>query len=268
VCSYGTYVFLAFRTPGATLAYPRRPEQRWGANLEQGKDTEQKDLQIENNGPVAHIEEIQRQLSGHDLRQIERFRVLVRKHCFLIPVHDLRQTGKARSHLKEGALLGGVMPDVLWRLRSRPHNAHLSPQDVDHLRKFVELGFPEHAAYRRNPWITATGDAGPGRMGVHHHGSELVQQEGSAMPPHAHRAVQDESSRGQPDGQRSEDSDRKQEQAGKRGKADIKCTLRDLLNSPACLLCQREYQLPAESASNVCHRVNNVLDILIRHTRG
>ena len=126
----------------------------------------------------------------------------------------LGKTKKAGPDPKPARLGFTKQRRVVARQRPRPHQAHLTTQDIDHLRQFIEATGPEPAPEAVEP------------RGIRRppcaHGSEFQQREGRTMPPSAGLAKQDGSAQGQQNSQRQQGKDRCGEYQGQRGYAPIK----------------------------------------------
>ena len=126
---------------------------------------------------------------------------------FLLPTDgvaavDLGPAGDPWPHLMAPRLLRGVAPQVLHQKRPRPHQAHISFEDVEQLRQLIEAGGPQEAAEggqaRRVGEEGAVGTAGVG------HGAELEEQEGTAVQTGTLLAEQHRAAQSPPDGRRKQ----------------------------------------------------------------
>src|SRR5262249_31401422 len=96
------------------------------------------DLQVEPEGPVVEVPEVQ----VDSLRPADR----------LAPVH-LRPAGDARLDRQAAAVVVGVAGDLLDEIRARPDEAHLAAQHVPELRQLIEAGAAEESAGARDAWV-------------------------------------------------------------------------------------------------------------------
>ena len=100
---------------------------------------------------------------------------------FLLPTDgvaavDLGPAGDPRPHLMAPRLLRGVAPQVLHQKRPRPHQAHISFEDVEQLRQLIEAGGPQEAA--EGGQARHVGEEIAGAITGIRHGAELEQPEG------------------------------------------------------------------------------------------
>src|SRR4051812_40461711 len=83
---------------------------------------------------------VQRQTAAVDVRDIESKLVFPRESVAAV---DLCQPGDSRQHVVASRLFGCVTLEVLHEQRPWPDQSHLTRQDVQQLRQFVDAGAAE-----------------------------------------------------------------------------------------------------------------------------
>ena len=97
------------------------------------------------------------------------------------PTVDLRPAGDADLQVMAAIVLRHILEKLLHEegaLGSRAHNAHFALQDVEELRKFVQVGPTEKFAHRRAAGVIRSGPM-PVTFGrvVKPHGAKFVHAE-------------------------------------------------------------------------------------------
>src|SRR5262245_7670145 len=70
-----------------------------------------------------------------------------------MPALDLPQARQTGPHTESPALPTIVLPDFVGNRRARADNRHVSAEDVDELRKFVEAVAPHERTEPGDAWI-------------------------------------------------------------------------------------------------------------------
>src|SRR5690606_33933137 len=89
--------------------------------------------------------------------------------------------GEARPECEQLALLFGISVHEPGNFRSRSHEAHLAPQDIEQLGQLIEFEAPEAGADRRNAGVAPSGKLASGIFRTRYHGAELPDAEGLAL---------------------------------------------------------------------------------------
>jgi len=103
-----------------------------------------------------------------------------------------------------GREVRGVFWAVLRDFRARAHKAHFTAQNINKLRKLVELRSAEPSADGCDSGVVGCGDRGAGCVVDDDHGAQLEDTEQFAALADARLAEEDGAAAGEPDGQSGE----------------------------------------------------------------
>ena len=100
---------------------------------------------------------------------------LLGKQFFLIAVFDAGRTRDAGTEHEESAVVALQLVGIAGHVGARPHEAHLSDEDVDQLCEAVYLAVAQPVAYARDARVVGSGDRVAFRLV--NHGAELTDSE-------------------------------------------------------------------------------------------
>src|SRR5262249_42507869 len=100
--------------------------------------------------------------------------------------------------------------DIVQILRSRPHQRHLAPQNVEKLRELIYLEAPQQAPDGIDAWIPRKGEPAGIRALIDVHGAELVHREDRAIQTDPLRAIKNGAATAQANDHRYQEESRQQ----------------------------------------------------------
>ena len=100
----------------------------------------QKYQQIRSDSCPFRVGQLTSDLRGHDLGEIGLLRIAgAAKNLPLVPALDRGGIRDPRQIVEDRQEIVRVLGDVAGDLRTRPHQAHLTPEDLAQLRQLVEF---------------------------------------------------------------------------------------------------------------------------------
>src|SRR6266508_3079321 len=149
--------------------------------------------------------------------------------CVSAPAVHLRPTGHSRAHFVPQHIVRKLCTKLLYELRALgtgPDDAHVAEEDVEELRELVEGPRPNPPPYPRSPRIIALGPFGAGViLRADPHRAEFHDLEWLAIETHAHLPIENRSAVFDPDCQRDEEHDRREENERGRRHREIEAAL-------------------------------------------
>ena len=147
----------------------------------------------------------------------------------------------ARDHLAE-------LLHIDWPLRTRPHQAHFAEENIDQLRKFIDIGAPDECAQLRAPRIVLYRPARAGPFGVLAHRAKLQDLERFGIQPHPFMRIEDRPRAVQLDQQRHQQQKRAENHQPDRAAHQIHSPLECKLPALQRHIADRHQRKPAEIA--------------------
>src|SRR5208337_677727 len=119
---------------------------------------------------------------------------LVPPRYFAVAV-DLGQPRQAWPNLVAQIEAGNLCPELFHQLdplRTRAHEAHITPEDTPELRELVHRGGPQDSSHLRYPGVVCSGGyCAPLLVGVRDHGAELQARKDPPVFAHALLPIKD-----------------------------------------------------------------------------
>ena len=113
----------------------------------------------------------------------------------LVAVADGSHVGDAGTDIQDMQLLGSVEVDVFPDLGPRTDKTHVPDEDIDELRKLVQLVLADNIAGAGHPRIMSADGDKPLLVRAHPHRAELEQAEVLVAPPYPDLTVEHRSGR-------------------------------------------------------------------------
>ena len=136
--------------------------------------------------------------------------VALGEHGSFVYVVEGSVVGKPRANAEDFSLLRAVVLHITGYFGPGPDDAHVAAKDVPQLRELIQFVAAQETPHGRNALVGTHGEqALLVRPGVH--AAEFEQLKGLAMTTNAGLAIKDTTPRTQPDAQRQEQEERRED---------------------------------------------------------
>src|SRR5262249_13066272 len=113
----------------------------------------------------------------------------------------LPETGEPGSNVKAAEVLEIVAFEIVFGMRTRPHNAHIALDDIEELEQFVNAVFAQETSQAGDAWVVYDLEGSAvalihmhqavlALVGIDHHGAEFVATKLSALAPDTPRFIE------------------------------------------------------------------------------